>query len=60
MTFEKLKQAYEEHSLFRAQAFRWHKTFLKGREYVEDEHRSGRPSTSKIDENIECVSSRVR
>ena len=28
--------AYGEHSLSRAQVFRWHKSFLEGREQVED------------------------
>jgi hypothetical protein len=34
--------------------------FFIGREHVEDEHRLGRPSTSKTDENIECVNTLVR
>ena len=55
MTFEKLKQVYGEQCLSRAQVFRWHKLFLEGRENVEDEPRSGRPSTSKTDENVERV-----
>ncbi|EFN80151.1 Putative uncharacterized protein FLJ37770, partial [Harpegnathos saltator] len=49
VAFEKLKQAYGKHSLSRAQVFRWHKSFLEGREHIEDESRSGRPSTSKTD-----------
>jgi len=47
VTYEKLQRAYEEHSLSRAQVFRWHKSFLEGREQVEKEPRAGRPSTSK-------------
>ena len=50
VTYEKLQRAYGEHSLSRAQVFRWHKSFLEGREQVEDEPRAGRPSTSKTDE----------
>lgn len=53
--FEKLKQTYGRHSLYRAQVFRWYKSFLKDREHVEDEHRSGKPSTSETDQNIERV-----
>jgi len=49
VTYEKLQRAYGEHSLSRAQVFRWHKSFLEGREQVEDEPRAGRPSTSKMD-----------
>ena len=41
---------YEEHCLSRVQVFRWHKSFLEGREQVEDEPNAGRPSTSKTDE----------
>jgi len=40
--------------------FRWHKSFLEGREQVEDEPRAGRPSTSKTDDNVERMRSLVR
>jgi len=36
VTYEKLQRAYGEHSLSRAQVFTWHKSFLEGREQVED------------------------
>ena len=49
VTYEKLQRAYGEHFVSRAQVFRWHKSFLEGREQVEDEPRAGRPSTSKTD-----------
>jgi uncharacterized cysteine cluster protein YcgN (CxxCxxCC family) len=49
-TFEKLKRAYGDEVLSKAQVFRWHKAFKEGRENVEDEHHSGRPSTVKSDE----------
>ena len=57
VTYEKLQRAYGEHSLSRAQVFRWHKSFLEGREQVEDEPCAGRPSTSKTDDNVERVRS---
>ena len=57
MTYEKLQRAYGEHSLSRSQVFRWHKSFLECREQVEDEPRTGRPSTSKTDDNVERVRS---
>ena len=57
LTYEKLQRAYGEHSLSRAQVFRWHKSFLEGHEQVEDEPRVGRPSTSKMDHNVERVRS---
>jgi len=47
VTYEKLQRAYGEHSLSREQVFRWHKSFLEGREQVEDEPRAGRTSTFK-------------
>jgi len=60
VTYEKLKRAYGEHSLSRAQVFRWHKSFLEGREQVEDELSAGRPSTSKTEDNVERVRSLVK
>ena len=57
VSYEKLQRAYGEHSLSRAQMFRWHKSFLEGREQVEDEPRVGRSSTSKMDDNVERVRS---
>ena len=52
VTYEKLQRAYGEHSLSTAQVFRWHKSFLVGREQVEDQPRAGRTSTSKTDDNM--------
>ena len=60
LTYEKLQRACGEHSVSRAQVFRWHKSFLEGQEQVEDEPRAGRPSTSKTDDNVERVRSLVR
>ena len=60
VTYEKFQTAYGEHSLSRAQVFRWHKSFLEGREQVEAEPRAGRPSTSKTDDSVERVRSLVR
>ena len=53
VTYEKLQRAYGGYFLSRAQVFRWHKSFLEGREQVKDEPRAGRPSISKTDENVE-------
>ena len=60
VTYEKLQRAYGEHFLSRTQVFRWHKSFLEGREQVEDEPRAGKSSTSKMDDNVERVRSLVR
>jgi hypothetical protein len=48
VAYEQLQRAYGEHSLSREQVFRWHKSFLEGREQVEDEPRAGRPSNSNL------------
>ena len=60
MTYEKLQRAYGKHSPSRAQVFKWHKSFLEGREQVKDEPLAGRLSTSKTDDNVEKVRSLVR
>jgi hypothetical protein len=59
-TYRELKRAYGEHALTRALVFTWHKAFLEGREIVENESRSGRPCTSKTDENVTKVRALVR
>ena len=59
-TYEKLRRAYGEKALSRTQVFRWYKAFLDGRESVEEEHRCGRPCTSKTDENVTKVRDLVR
>ncbi|GFW14064.1 putative transposable element [Trichonephila clavipes] len=51
-TFAKLQQAYGDSVLSRAHVFRWFKAFSEGRESIEDESRSGRPSDSKTAENV--------
>ena len=60
VTYEKLQRAYGKHSLFRAQGFRWRKSFLEGLEQVEDEPLAGRHSTSQTDDNVKRVRSLVR
>ena len=39
----------------RTRLFEWHRRFKEGREEVEDDHRSGRPSISRTDESVEPV-----
>jgi len=59
-TLAKLQQAYGDAALSRAQVFKWFKAFSEGRESVEDESRSGRPSTSRNDENVVRIRDLVR
>jgi len=59
-TCDKLKRIYGEHALLWAQVLSWYKAFLDGRENVEDEPHSGRPCTSKTDENVTKVRAVVR
>ncbi|GFV08302.1 protein GVQW3 [Trichonephila clavipes] len=47
-TFAKLQQSYGVSVLSRTQVFRWFKAFSEGRESIEDEPRSGRPSVSNV------------
>jgi hypothetical protein len=51
-TFEMLKIAFREEAICRTQTYRWWKRLKGGRTSVDDDPRSGRPSTSKIDDNI--------
>ena len=44
----------------RSRVFEWHKWFKEGREDVEDDSRSGRPSTSRTSDNVEHVKQMVR
>ncbi|XP_041349487.1 protein GVQW3-like [Gigantopelta aegis] len=44
----------------RARVFQWHKRFLDSREDVHDDQKSGRPKTTKTDENIRKVQKLVR
>ena len=55
-----LQQVYGEETLSRTHAFEWHKRFKEGREEVEDDPRSGGPSSSRTVDNIERVKQMVR
>jgi hypothetical protein len=50
-----LREAFGEHSLIWTAVFEWHSRFKAGRVSVEDDKRSGRPSTSKTTENVEKI-----
>jgi hypothetical protein len=47
------REAFGEHSLYRTEVFQRKSRFEAGRVSVEDDERSGRPSTSKTTENVD-------
>ena len=51
-TLEMLEKCFGNDALTRSNVFRRHERFRSGRELVEDDERSGRPSMAKTDENI--------
>ena len=59
-TFAMLNTIYGDVAMKRATSFRWYKRFKNGRLSVEDDERSGRPSTSTDDPHIDKINSRVR
>ena len=54
-----LQEIYGDDTMSRTHLFEWHRRFKGGREELEDDHRSGRPST-RTDENVEHVRHKVR
>ena len=50
-----LRTAFGEQCLSRAHIFEWHKRFKEGRDSVDDNMRSGRPTTSKTDDHVARV-----
>jgi transposase len=55
-TVQMLKTAYGDQALSKSQVCRWFKLLKEGREDVQDEARSGRPSTTKTDVNVDKLS----
>jgi hypothetical protein len=54
-TLEMLHEAFGKHSLSWTQVFEWHSCFKAGQVSVEDDERSGRPSTREMKENVEKI-----
>lgn len=52
---EMLKQVYGDNAMSRTRVFEWHKRFKEGHEEVEDDSRSGRPSSSRTEVNVKRV-----
>ena len=59
-TVELIQKAYGDAALSRTTIFEWHKRFREGRESVKDNERSGRPTTSRTDDNIAAVDKMVK
>jgi len=47
-----LVQVYGDNSIKKTAVYKWVKRFSKGRESVTNDERSGRPATSRTEENI--------
>jgi transposase len=50
-----LKEAFGDHALGQKQTYEWFKRFKNGRMSVDDDERSGRPSTGTTIKNVEKV-----
>ena len=47
-----LVQVYGDNAMKKTAAYKWMKSFSGGRESVTDEENSGRPATSRTEENF--------
>ena len=50
-----LQEAFGDNAMSQSKTFLWYKRFKDGRTSVDDDERSGRPSTSTTPENIAKV-----
>jgi len=55
-----LVQVYGDNAMKKTEVYKWVKRFSEGRESVTDEERSGRPATSRTEENIAKVRAILR
>jgi len=55
-----LVQVYGDDVMKKTAVYRWVKRFSTGRQSVTDEERSGRPATSRTEENIAKIHQTVR
>jgi len=59
-TLQLLRDAYGDETLSRARVFGWHRQFVLGRVLVEDDTRSGRPSSSRNEDNVVRIRDMIR
>ena len=59
-TSEMLKIAFGEEAMCSTQTYEWWKRFKEGRTSIDNDPRSGRPLTSKTDDNVEKVREVIR
>ena len=59
-TFQMFRQAYGEDCLSRTHCHEWYQRFKSGRTSIEDDPKSGRPSTSIDDDHVEKVLAVIR
>ena len=55
-----LQQAYGEDCLSRTQCHEWYRRFKSGRRSIENDPKSGRPSTSVDDDHVEKLLAVIR
>ncbi|XP_033229780.1 protein GVQW3-like [Belonocnema kinseyi] len=55
MTLEMLEKCFGNDALKKPAVYQWPEGFTNGRESINDYDRSGRPSTSKTNENVDKV-----
>ena len=58
-SIQMIQKAFRDDAIRVAQIKVWHKHFKDGRESVESDSHSGRPSTNRTPENVECLQAAV-
>ena len=59
-TMVMLKTAYGDSALSKTRVYEWFSRFKNGEMSIEDQPRSGRPATSKSDENVDKINAFIR
>ena len=52
-SFEMLQKVHGDDTMSRSRVFEWHKRFREGRDDTKDDARTGRPTTSGTDSNVQ-------